>query len=189
VRELEFLPTDYLQARYQRRIGFIRSWLLLALGLAMVLWSMQMGAWVRHAQAELESLRGTDNAVRADVQKVRMLQTETRFYEHRIELLRTLRPQVRVTQILAAVTETLPEGIALNTTTVESSGQEPHTRTRVTISGQASSETAVAHALSALEGSPTFERPILLESKPVQVDGAARQFVIDVAVTVPAGKE
>ena len=70
MHELEFLPEDYLRARFQRRIGFVRSWLLLAIGLAMVLWSFQMGAWVRNARAELAALRGAGSAVDAEVKKV-----------------------------------------------------------------------------------------------------------------------
>ena len=96
MHELEFLPEDYLRARFQRRIGFIRSWLLLAIGMAMALWSLQMGAWVRDARAELAAVRGAGSAVDADVEKVRSLRTEARAYNQRLRLLRRLRPRIAV---------------------------------------------------------------------------------------------
>ena len=101
MRELEFLPEDYLRARFQRRIGFIRSWLLLAIGLAMVLYSLQMGTWVREARAELEALQGTGSAVEADVEKVRRLREEARTYNERIARTEALRPRTTVTAVLA----------------------------------------------------------------------------------------
>ncbi len=189
MRELEFLPADYLQARYQRRIGFIRSWLLVAMGLAMVLWSLQMGAWVRDAKAELESLRGTDTAVEADVEKVHLLRTETRTYDERIELVRTLRPQITVTQVLAALADVLPEGVSLDDATLDDEGQAPHEWVRVRLSGLAPSESVVSQTLSALDASPAFGRPVLLESKTAQPGEPSRWFVIEVRAAVRAGKE
>ena len=101
MHELEFLPEDYLRARFQRRIGFIRSWLLLAIGMAMVLWSLQVGAWVRDARAELAAVRGAGSAVDADVKKVRSLRAEARSHNKRLELLRSLRPGIAVAEVLA----------------------------------------------------------------------------------------
>ena len=103
MRELEFLPEDYIRARYQRRIGFIRSWLLLALGLAMALWSLQVGVWVRDAKAELEALQGTNSAVDPDVEKVRSLRAEAASYSRRIELLQAMRPQITATEVMTSL--------------------------------------------------------------------------------------
>jgi hypothetical protein len=179
VQELEFLPADYLEARVQRRIGFIRSWLVVALGLTMVLWSFQMGAWVRHANAELESLRGTDSAFTSDVEKVRLLRAETRSYDRRIELVQTLRPRISVTQILASAVSALPDGVFLDEASVDVAGRSPHERNRLRLSGMAISEAAVSQALSALDAVPEFDHPMLLESKIAQPGESARVFVIE----------
>jgi hypothetical protein len=180
VRELEFLPADYLQARAQRRIGFIRSWLVVALGLAMVLWSIEMGAWVRHANAELESLRGTDTAVAADVERVRMLRAETRTYDRRIEMVQALRPRTTTTQILAAVGAALPEGVFLDEVSMDDEGRPPRDRLRVRLSGVAVSESGVSQTLSALGSAAGLDHPVLVESKVAQPGEAARLFVIEV---------
>lgn len=191
MRELEFLPPDYIQARYQRRIGFIRSWLLLAMGMAMVLWSFQMGTWVRNARAELESLQGSDNAMQPDVLKVRHQRTEAQTYEQRLEMARSLQPRVTATEIMTAVAEVLPDTVRLDEALLDCVGLLPSDRVRVRLTGMALSETAVTHTLSALEDSPKLERAVLLESKAVPGSEAARSFVIeaDVVLAAAAAKE
>jgi hypothetical protein len=191
VRELEFLPPDYIRARYQRRIGFIRSWLLLALGMAMVLWSFQMGAWVRSARAELESLQGSDKAMQPDVIRVRHQRTEAQTYEQRLEMARSLQPRVTATEIMAAVAEALPDAVRLDEALLDCAGLLPSDRMRVRLTGVAASESAVTQALSALEDSPRLERAILLESKAVPGSEVARTFVIeaDVALATATAKE
>jgi Tfp pilus assembly protein PilN len=191
VRELEFLPPDYIQARYQRRIGFIRSWLLLAMGMAMVLWSFQMGAWVRNARAELESLQGSDQAMQPDVLKVHHQRTEAQTYEQRLEMARSLQPRVTATEIMTAVAEVLPDTVRLDEALLDCAGLSPSDRVRVRLTGVALSETAVTHTLSALEDSPKLERAVLLESKAVPGSEAARSFVIeaDVVLAAAAAKE
>jgi Tfp pilus assembly protein PilN len=191
VRELEFLPEEYLRARLQRRIGFIRSWLLLALGMAMVLWSLQMDVWVRDAKGELEALRGTDSAVEADVEKVRLLRAEAWSYTRRVELLRTLRPQQTATDVVAALADLVPEGLVLDDVRFERSGKAGSDRMVLRLAGTAPSETAVTGTLAALEASPAFEGAVLVESKPAAREGAGRRlFVVEVNVTpAPAAKE
>jgi Tfp pilus assembly protein PilN len=191
VRELEFLPEEYLRARLQRRIGFIRSWLLLALGMAMVLWSLQMDVWVRDAKAELESLRGTDSAVEADVEKVRLLRAEAWSYTRRVELLRTLRPQQTATDVVATLADLVPEGLVLDDVRFERSGKAGSDRMVLRLAGTAPSETAVTRTLAALEASPAFERAVLVESKPAAREEAGRRlFVVEVDATpTPAAKE
>jgi len=164
MRELEFLPPEYLRARFHRRVRFIRSWLLLAMGLAMVLWSLQMGYWVRDAQAELAALTGTGTAVDLDVAKVRRLQAETRVYSRRIEALRSLRPQVTAAELMATLADLLPEGVVADDMTVDQSSQSPPERARIRLSGIAVTEAMVTQLLAALEASPAFDRPVLIES-------------------------
>lgn len=191
MRELEFLPEDYIRQRYQRRIGFIRSWLLLAMGMAMILWSLQMGVWVRDARAELEALQGTDSAVEADVEKVRMLRAEAQFYTRRIELLQTLRKQASATEVVAAVADLLPEGVVLEDVSLDFSDKTDRDGPAVRLAGVAPSETVVTRMLGLLEESPAFERAALVESKPLARDAPDRRaFVIEAdVVAVPAAKE
>jgi Tfp pilus assembly protein PilN len=178
MRELEFLPPEYLRARFHRRVRFIRSWLLLTMGLAMVLWSLQMGYCVRDAQAELAALTGTGTAVDLDVAKVRRLQAETRVYSRRIEALRSLRPHVTAAEVVATLADLLPEGVVADDVTVDQSSQSPPERARIRLSGIAVTEAMVTQLLAALEASPAFERPVLIESKPVAGDGTGRRAFI-----------
>jgi hypothetical protein len=196
VRELEFLPPEYLRARYQRRVSFIRSWLLLAMGLAMVLWSLQIGAWVREAQAELAALHGTDTAVNADVVKVRLLRAEADTYKRRIELLQALRPQATTTELLAAVSDLLPDGVVVEEMSVDRGSKALPDQTTVRLSGVAPTETIVTQALAALELSPAFNRVVLVESKPAAqasghgtvaaqaVASGDRAFVLEIVAAV-----
>jgi len=183
VRELEFLPDDYTQARFKRRIGFIRSWLLLAMGLAMVLWSLQMGVWVRDARAELQSLRGAGSAVDGDVQKVRRLRAEARHFYRRLELLRTLRPQTTVTAVVAGLVDVLPAYTVLDAIELTQPETAGDGRAVVRLNGTAPRETVVADTLSRLDASPQFDRVTLVESKPAAADAAGRRrFVIEAEV-------
>ncbi|MCX5683670.1 MAG: hypothetical protein NT049_08300 [Planctomycetota bacterium] len=179
MRELEFLPTEYLRARFHRRVRFLRSWLLLALGLAMVLWSLQMGFWVQDAQAELAALSGTGSAVDMDVAKVRKLRAETQGYSLRIEVLRSLRPQVTASELLAALAGLLPEGVVTDDVTVERPAQGRAERIRIRVAGTAPTESEVTQLLAALEAAPEFEKAVLVESKPVAGDASGRRtFVV-----------
>ena len=190
MRELEFLPEDYIRARFQRRIGFLRSWLLLALGLAMGLWSLQMGFWVRDARAELTALRGAGSAVDADVEKVRVLRAETQTYNRRLDLLRTLRPPVAATEVLAAVAARVPEGMTLTALSLEYPQDRDRRPPTVRLSGLARAETVVTQALGDLEAAPQFGQAVLVESRPVRAESEWRAFVIDLAVRPdPPGKE
>ena len=174
MRELEFLPADYLQTRFQRRIRFIRSWLLLAMGMAMVLWSFQMGAWVRSARAELESLRGTDIAVEPEVEKVRHLRTEAHNRDQRLGLVRVLQPRIMANQVLMALAEALPTAVRLDEVSLDAAVKSPAGRMRVHLAGAAQSDAAVNQVLRAVEASPVFERAVLLESKAVRPPEATR---------------
>ena len=178
MRELEFLPPEYLRARLTRRVRFIRSWLLLAMGLAMVLWSLQMGFWVRDAQAELAALSGTGSAVDMDVAKVRMMRAEAQVYNHRIEVVRGLRPPVTATELVAALADVLPEGVVTDEVTVEQVRQGQADRPRLRVSGVAPTETDVTRLLAALNASPAFEGAVLVESKPVAGDAAGRRTFV-----------
>jgi len=190
VRELEWLPQDYIRARFQRRIGFIRSWLLLAVGLAMVLWSLQMGASVRDAKAELESLQSTDTAVDADVEKVRTLRSEAQSYEQRIELLRSLKPQITANGVMVAVADLLPEGALLDEVNLDHPERSGRDEARVRLVGRAPSETAVTEILRAMEASTVFQRVALAESKGVGGrDAGRRSFVIEAVAVPPPAKE
>jgi Tfp pilus assembly protein PilN len=189
VHELEFLPADYVRARYQRRIGFIRSWLLLAMGLAMVLWSLQMGAWVRRAQAELESLRDTDTAIQPDVEKVRDQRSEAQVYEHRLELVQALRPRITAAEIMAAMAAALPGAVRVESAILDNPNPMAGDRIHVRITGAAPSEAAVTQTLNALEASPVLERAVLLESRALQAPDAGRSFILEADVTISAAKE
>ena len=189
--ELEFLPAEYLRARYQRRIGFLRSWLLLALGSAMVLWSFQVGSWVRDARAELESLRGADTAVEADVSKVRLLRAEAQGYHQRIALVQALRPQITGTAVLGVMTNLLPAGVHLEDISLDCAGRTGSGRALLRMRGVAPREAAVTQMLEALEADPAFESAVLVESKPYGRDEADRRFfAVEVAVApVVSAKE
>jgi len=165
VRELEFLPEDYLRARFQRRIGFIRSWLLLAIGLAMVLYSLQMGTWVRDARAELQALQGTGSAVEADVEKVRRLREEARTYNERIARTEALRPRTTVTAVLADLVAALPEAVRLENLEVVWPEQDAARPPTVWLEGVARDEQQVTQAVARLDASPRFGQTILVESR------------------------
>lgn len=182
MRELEFLPEDYLRARLQRRIGFIRSWLLLALGLAMVLWSLQVGVWVRDARAELQALRGTGSAVDADVAKIKRLRTEAQSYNRRLELLKVLRPRILAADVVATLADLLPEGVVLDEINLNHPEVLGRDAAVLRVTGHAVSETMVAQAVSALEASPLLEKVVMMESKPLAGDVSRRAFVIEAKV-------
>lgn len=165
MRELEFLPEDYLRARFQRRIGFIRSWLLLAIGLAMVLYSFQMGTWVRDARAELQTLQGTRTAVEPDLRKIRRLREEARTYNERIALTEALRPCTSVTAVLADLVAALPEGVCLEGLEVLWPPRHAGRPVTVRLKGVARSEREVTQAVARLDASPRFSRTILVESR------------------------
>jgi len=165
VRELEFLPEDYLRARYRRRIGFIRSWLLLAVGLAMVLYSFQMGTWVRDARAELRALQGTGSAVEADVRKVRCLREEARMYNERIALAEALRPRASVTAVLADLVAALPGAVRLERLQVRWPARGADHPPVVRMEGLAPGEQEVTRTLAGLDASPRFGQTILVESR------------------------
>jgi len=195
MRELEFLPQDYIRARFQRRIGFIRSWLLLVMGLAMTLWSLQMGIWVRGARAELQALRGTGSAVDADLQKVQRLQQEARHYDRRLDLIQALKTPVAVADVVAAVTGLLPESVILNELRLDQPDADTRRRPTLRLVGVAPSEMVVMETLAALESSPGLEGAVLVQSGPYRAAGLAnpedadrRGFVLEVGV-VSAMKE
>jgi hypothetical protein len=183
VRELEFLPEEYLRARFQRRIGFIRSWLLLAIGLAMALYSMQMGTWVRDARAELRALQGTGTAVKGDVEKVRRLREEARTYSNRIEVAEALRPRVSVTDVLADLVSALPEAVCVERLEVlwlPNDLAEPAT---VHLEGMARNEEQVTLAVARLDASPCFGRTILVESRlAAELPAAGRTFALETQI-------
>ena len=189
MRELEFLPPDYLRARYQRRIGFIRSWLLLAMGLAMVLWSLQMSAWVRNARAELQALHGTGLAVDGDVEKVRQLKQESQGYERRVAVAQTLRPRLTAADVLAALSASLPDAVVLEEVVVNHTETSGPGGGALRVRGVAPSEGAVMNTLAALEASPAFKQAALLESKPSGAgESGGRCFTIEAAVVAPSEK-
>ncbi len=183
MRELEFLPEDYLRARFQRRIGFIRSWLLLAIGLAMGLYSFQMGTWVRDARAELQALRGSGSAVEADVEKVRRLRREAQAYTDRLGRTEALRPRITVASVLAQVAEALPEAVFLETLDVVWPLGEGRGAARIRLEGLAEVEEGVTRTVAALDALPRFTRTMLVESKPA-TDGpdGARTFAIEASL-------
>ena len=181
MRELEFLPEDYIRAHFRRRIGFIRSWLLLALGLAMVLWSLQMGEWVRAAQAELLALQNAGAAVEGDVSKVRLLRAEAKAYDRRLSLVQTLRAQTNFTDVLVDLAAVLPDSVVLEDMTMGYAGTGAGKGPVLCLRGAAATETTVTQMLSALEHSKKFERPVLVESKPYsREDAERRSFVLEV---------
>ncbi|HUU93362.1 MAG TPA: hypothetical protein VM238_19380 [Phycisphaerae bacterium] len=183
MHELEFLPEDYLRARFQRRIGFIRSWLLLAIGLAMVLWSLQMGAWVRDVRADLAAVRGAGSAMDADVKKVRSLRAEARSHNQRLDLVRSLRSGIAVTDVIAEVVRLLPSCVGLESLDLDHPmGAEPE-RATLRLCGWAPDEMVVTQALGQLDASPRFERAILVRSKLLSGDaGGRRSFIIEAGV-------
>lgn len=182
MQELEFLPQEYTMARFRRQIGFIRSWLLLALGLAMVLWSMQLGTWVRDARAELQALRGTGFAVQADVDKVRRLSAEAHGYNRRLALLEKITPRTSVSQVIADVAALLPEGTVLEALCLADAYETGGSRPRLRIVGFAPTEQAVADMVSAL-GAAQFDRVVLSESRTAGgPDAARRSFIIEAEV-------
>ncbi|MBL7139414.1 MAG: PilN domain-containing protein [Planctomycetes bacterium] len=196
MRELEFLPEEYLRARFQRRIGFVRSWLLLAIGLAMVLYSFQMGTWVRDAQAELVALRGSGAAVAPDVAKVRMLRAEARVYNERLERLDALRPALAVTNILADVVQAVPDAVVLECLDVSTSPAECGESLTVRVQGLARSEEGVTAMVAGLDALPRFTQTILVESRLVdETPDGRRAFAIEAEVvpeaapTAPSAKE
>jgi Tfp pilus assembly protein PilN len=192
MRELEFLPPDYIRARFQRRIGFIRSWLLLVMGLAMTLWSLQMGLGVRGARAELQALRGTGSAVDADLQKVQRLRQEARHYDRRIDFLQTLKSSVTAADVVAAITGLLPESVQLEELYLDRPDAGARQRATVRLVGIAPSETVVMETLAALESSPVLDGAVLVQSKPYSgadlaepEEAAGRRFVLEVGVVSP----
>ncbi len=165
MRELEFLPDDYLRARLRRRIGFIRSWLLLAIGLAMVLYSLQMGTWVRDARAELQALQGTGTAVKGDVEKVRRLREEARTYSERIEVAERLRPRTTTTAVLADVVAALPDSVRVERLEVCWASRDAAEPAVVHLDGTAAGERQVTQAVARLDASSRFGETILAESR------------------------
>jgi hypothetical protein len=190
VRELEFLPDDYLRARFQRRVGFIRTWLLVAIGLAMVLYSFQMGTWVRSARAELRALHGSGSAVEADCAKVRRLRLEARAYHDRIARARGLAPALAVSDVLADTVAALPATAVLSTLDM---AYPPQTgAATVRLEGVTEGDEGVTRVVAALDASPRFTGTLLVESTPAPGWGeGARAFVIeaDVACDGPRAKE
>ena len=180
MRELEFLPEDYIRARYHRRIGFIRSWLLLALGLAMVLWSLQMSQWVQDARAELQALRGTGYAAGVEVEKVEKLQAEQRTYERRLSVLQRFGPTGSVATVLVALADLVPDEVVLEEASLNASETAPRSPA-LRVAGWAPSEVLVTRTLGALEASPSLKGALLVESKPGANGNAdCRYFVITV---------
>ena len=180
MRELEFLPEDYIRARYHRRIGFIRSWLLLALGLAMVLWSLQMSQWVQDARAELQALRGTGYAAGVEVEKVEKLQAEQRTYERRLSVLQRFGPTGSVATVLVVLADLVPDEVVLEEASLNASETAPRSPA-LRVAGWAPSEVLVTRTLGALEASPSLKGALLVESKPGANGNAdCRYFVITV---------
>ena len=186
MRELEFLPADYIRARYQRRIRFIRTWLLLALGMAMVLWSYQVGAWVQSARAELMALQSSDLAIDADVEKVRNLQTESDVYDRRLEMLRLLKAPITMTSACATLGNLVPNGVVLDDMLLQHPEKGGGDRATLRIVGIADSEASVTQALQALESSPGLAHVTLVESRPMTpTDGPKRSFTVEADVVAP----
>jgi Tfp pilus assembly protein PilN len=186
VRELEFLPTDYLRARFQRQVRFIRSWLLLAMGMAMILWSLQVGAWVRGAQAELLALHGADSAVEADVVKVTRLRAEAEAYNRRMDVLQAIKPRITPTSVLIALADRLPDGVMLEDMNMDYPENVQPDRATLRMRGVAASESAVTETLAALETSAPFGQAVLVESRPRGAgDTVRRSFIIEVSVGCP----
>ncbi len=192
MRELEFLPEDYVRARFDRRLGFIRSWLLLAVGLVMVLWSLQMGAWVRDAEAELTALRGTGYSMDADVVRAERLRIEALDHNRRLAALATLTGRVSVSRILGRLSDLLPRDVRLDQVEIvcRTETREPPNGgdasevasplAWLSIRGTAPSDRVVGQALGALEESTVFERPVLIESKSRKGGASAdRRFVLE----------
>jgi Tfp pilus assembly protein PilN len=205
LRELEFLPEDYLRARFQRQVRFIRSWLLLAMGLAMILWSLQVGAWVRGAQAELLSLHGTDSAVDGDVVKVKRLRVEAEAYNQRLDALQAIKPRVTPTGVLTALADRLPEGVVLEDVSMEYPENIEPDHATLRMRGVAANEAMVMETLAAMEKSlPAsfagdeacfgesirLERAVLVESKARGAgEDKRRSFVVEASVVGVRSKD
>jgi len=149
----------------------------------MVLWSLQVGAWVRDARADLAAVRGAGSAVDADVKKVRSLRAEARLYNQRLDLLRSLRSGIAVTDVIAEVVCLLPSSVALDNFDLDHAmGAEPE-RATLRLCGWAPDAMVVTQALGQLDASPRFERAILVRSKLLSGDtGGRRSFVIEAEV-------
>ena len=91
---------------------------------------------------------------------------------------RSLRPQGTAAELVATLADLLPEGVMADEVTVDQSLQSPPERARIRLSGIAVTEAMVTQLLAALEASPAFERPVLIESKPVAGDGTGRRTFI-----------
>lgn len=183
MRELEFLPQEYIRAHFWRRIGFIRSWLLLALGLAMVLWSLQMSAWVRDARAELSALRSTDSAVEADVAKVRMLRAEAQGHNRRLSLVQDLQTRTSLSEVFSHLAAILPDGVVLEEMAMAWAETGTGKRPALRLQGTAAQEAAVTQMLAAMEGSALLRAPVLVESKPRGRETPERRsFVVEVNI-------
>jgi len=181
VRELEFLPEEYIRARFHRRVCFIRSWLLLVLGLVMALWSVEMGTWVHDARAELQALRGTGFAVGVDAERVERLQAEEQSYRRRLEAIEHLRPKASATGLVAALADLVPDGVVFEEVRLAGLGGADGDEVRLHVAGRAATEVLVTRMLGALEASPYFDGAILARSGPEEgKNGPQRSFAIEV---------
>lgn len=190
VTELEFLPEDYLKARFHRRVGFIRSWLLLVMGMAMVLWSFQIGAWCRGARAELQALRGAGSAVDSDVERVEGLRMEARSYARRVALIKQLAPEAMLTEAMAEATNLLPDSVVLEELGVTEADKPRGTKILVRMAGVAPAEEIVSRLLGRMEASKRFAKATLVESRGQNIGAApGRWFVIQAEVLEPEGRE
>ncbi len=184
MRELEFLPPDYLRARFARRLGFLRSWLLVAMGLAMVLWSLQMGLCVRDAEAKLRGIRGLDSTASQDVVKVERLQAEVRRFSARLAALRDAADGVATSDVLADVVERLSDATGLTRLTVTRHEEGPGAVVRLW--GWGSGHADVGRVLGAIEASPYLVGAVLRESHADTAGGGPRRVFLIEATAMPA---
>ncbi len=186
MRELEFLPQDYVRARLCRRLTFVRSWLLVALGLAMVLLSLQMGTWVRRAQAELVALRSAETAVEPDCEKVRMLEAEVRRHRQRAAALASLKRETKAAVALAAVADALPVDVVLDELCLVRSAEGGGVALRLV--GTAPTALAISRTVGGCEDDDRLAGVALVEARGEgQGEFARRRFVIEARLV--AGEE
>jgi len=199
MKDLEFLPEKYLRSQTHLRLRLVRLWLLVALALAMVCWTL----YARSANARLESkIVATESSlagIEVDLRRVADQSGELQKYRSQRSLVDQLKSGEPRTDLVREIAARLPDQIFLSRLEIVTekreapaaaggkSGSKPAATemvNRLRIEGFAADDLALARFLQGLGDSGVFQKGELAFSKDAQIDDrSVRTFAATFNVT------
>src|SRR5436309_10652668 len=113
MRELEFLPAWYPQARSRRRLVLLQVWATLALAAALGLWAVMAQHRIQRAQAFEADLRNKLAQSHEDLRQMEDLVRQRKQLRQAEQIMSKLGVQIEATRLIRAVDDVMPREVTL----------------------------------------------------------------------------